>query len=154
MLGRSAKLMLAPLVVSLTACQAGGGALSDADREGIRTASAAWEEHAGMNHWGIVAALYTDDATFLPPNTTAVTGRAAVEEALGSFPPVTLIDLRIRDLDGHGDVAYARGTYEMTMDVAGTPVDDRGKYIEIWRRQDDGTWQIAADIFNSGLPAQ
>ena len=32
------------------------------------------------------------------------------------------------------------------------PAADDGKYIEIWKRQADGSWKIAYDIFNSDLP--
>jgi ketosteroid isomerase-like protein len=31
-------------------------------------------------------------------------------------------------------------------------VEDRGKYLEIWKRQADGSWKVALDIFNSDLP--
>ena len=47
-----------------------------------------------------------------------------------------------------------RGAYTMTLAVPGAPapVQDRGKYIEIWRKQADGPWKLARDIFNSDLP--
>ncbi len=35
---------------------------------------------------------------------------------------------------------------------AAEPVQDRGKYVEIRRKQADGAWLIAVDIFNSDLP--
>jgi ketosteroid isomerase-like protein len=35
----------------------------------------------------------------------------------------------------------------------GEPQKDSGKFIEVWRRQGDGSWKIADDIFNSSLPA-
>ena len=44
--------------------------------------------------------------------------------------------------------------YEMTIPVpGGEPQKDSGKFVEVWRRQGDGSWQIADDIFNSSLPA-
>ena len=48
-----------------------------------------------------------------------------------------------------GDMGHHVGTYEIT---AGGEVVDRGKFTEIWRRQ-DGEWKMAADIWNSDMPA-
>ena len=53
-----------------------------------------------------------------------------------------------------GDLAYVSGTYEETMtDATGKPVNDHGKYVEIFKKQADGTWKVVADIWNSDLPA-
>jgi ketosteroid isomerase-like protein len=30
---------------------------------------------------------------------------------------------------------------------------DKGKYVEIWKKQPDGSWKCAVDMFNSDLPA-
>jgi ketosteroid isomerase-like protein len=58
------------------------------------------------------------------------------------------------EMDGAGDMAYVYGTYSMMLAMPGMeePVPDHGKYIEIWRRQEDGSWRLARDIFNSDLP--
>ena len=40
----------------------------------------------------------------------------------------------------------------MTLPGVEGPIPDHGKYIEIWRRQSDGSWKVALDIFNSDLP--
>ena len=52
-----------------------------------------------------------------------------------------------------GDMAYVSGTYEVTVnDASGKPVNDRGKYLEVWKKQADGKWKCGADIWNSDLP--
>jgi hypothetical protein len=39
-----------------------------------------------------------------------------------------------------GDIGFVRGTYELTMnDTSGKPVNDRGKYLEVWEEQADGS---------------
>jgi ketosteroid isomerase-like protein len=46
------------------------------------------------------------------------------------------------------------GLYELELspEEAG-PQSDNGKFVEVWRRQADGSWLMAEDIFNSSLPA-
>lgn len=54
------------------------------------------------------------------------------------------------EIDGAGDLAYARGTFSWTFRVGeGEPVSDAGKWIAIWRRQPDGSWLASHDIWNS-----
>jgi ketosteroid isomerase-like protein len=46
------------------------------------------------------------------------------------------------------------GTVEVTVnDAKGKPVTDRGKFVEIWKKQADGTWKCVVDMWNSDLPA-
>jgi ketosteroid isomerase-like protein len=53
-----------------------------------------------------------------------------------------------------GDLAYVSGTYEETLtDARVKPGKDRGKYLEIFKKQADGTWKCIRDIWNSDLPA-
>lgn len=51
-----------------------------------------------------------------------------------------------------GDLAYEIGTYQLSFEKGGQRVDDRGKYVVVWKRI-DGAWKAAADILNSDLPA-
>ena len=53
-----------------------------------------------------------------------------------------------------GDMAYVSGTYTFDFkDASGKTVKDRGKYLVVWERQPDGSWQCSADAWNSDLPA-
>jgi ketosteroid isomerase-like protein len=138
------------LVLGLAGCQYGGStALSDADLAAIREASAHWEEHAAAGEWTEVAALYADDGKLLPPNEGPVRGRAAIHNWWQGFPETSDMKLEIVEIGGGGDVAYVHGKYSAILVPEGA---DAGKYIEIWRRQTDGSWKVAIDIFNSDLP--
>jgi ketosteroid isomerase-like protein len=83
-----------------------------------------------------------------------VRGRAAFENWIATFPRVSRFTLKNEEIDGRADVAYVRGTYTMTIHPEGAPgpVEDVGKYLEIRKRQPDGSWLLAADIFNSDKP--
>lgn len=151
-----------PLALALAAfaCQPmdedqGAAELTDVDTEAIRSSTNAFVQAVTAADWNSVAALYTEDAIVMPPNAPAATGRSAIREWLGSFPPMSDFDLEVEEVEGRGDLAYARGTYTMELNPPGAPnpIRDRGKYIEIRRRQEDGSWLISLDIFNSNQPA-
>lgn len=101
-----------------------------------------------------VAAHYTADATFMPPNEPAVQGRANIQAWFQKHMdggPATL-KLEPRESRISGDLAFEAGTY--TLDVKpneGQPISDTGKYIVVLRKE-GGDWKISNDIFNSDLP--
>lgn len=154
MLARVALPTLPALALTLFACQPAAAPLSDAEVAAVRAASDAWEENARASDWDAVTALYTEDATLMPPNTESVQGRAAIQAFWEAFPPASELELTSEEVDGRGDLAFERGSYSLTLMIEGMsePVPDSGKYIVILRRQADGSWLIAADIFNSDLP--
>ena len=54
-----------------------------------------------------------------------------------------------------GDLAYTWGRWSnVVIDENGVMVDTYGKYVTIWKKQDDGEWKIALDIWNSEEAAE
>lgn len=129
--------------------------LSDADRRAIESVDAAAARAGVAGDFDAFAALYTEDAVLLPPNAPAVRGRAAIRDFWASVPTITAFDIDVEEIVGRGDLAYVQGTYvlELTPPGAAEPIRDEGKFIEIRRRQPDGSWPLARDIYNSDLPA-
>ena len=130
------------------------GTLSSADHEAIRAVSERFSALLVGRDFAALAQLYTQDAVVMPPHQPAVRGRAAFENWIATFPRVSRFTLKNEEIDGRADVAYVRGTYTMTIHPEGAPgpVEDVGKYLEIRKRQPDGSWLLAADIFNSDKP--
>ena len=143
------------LIVLLGACRVAPPSLSDADKTAIRAATDSFVANARARRDSANAMLYSENASFMPPNAGVAEGRAAIRGWLQSFPPMSDFSLTPVEIDGRGDLAYVRGTYAMTITGPdGKPAgSDHGKYVEIRRRQPDGKWLIAVDIFNSDLPA-
>jgi uncharacterized protein (TIGR02246 family) len=100
------------------------------------------------------AALFLEDAVVNPPNEPAVKGQAAIRAWLEKFPPITEFKLNNEKVEGREDLAYILGTYTMTITPQGAPgpVKDSGKFVTVVRRQPDGRWLCAVDMFSSDLP--
>lgn len=134
------------------ACAPPPASLSEADVAAIRAAGDEFEKAGSNNDWAAVAALYTEDAVLMPPNAPSVSGRASIQEVFGQFPTLTSMELTIDDIQGAGDVAVVRGSYSLAMDIEGQMVEDSGKYLEVRRKQADGSWPIIIDTWNSDIP--
>jgi ketosteroid isomerase-like protein len=128
--------------------------LADKDVAAIKASSDAFAKSVVGGDLVAVAKLYAETASFLPPNEKAVAGRAEIQAWMQNLPPVKEMTLTPVEIEGRGDLAYVKGTFTMTLTPSGAPgaITDVGKYVEIRRRQADGSWLIALDIFNSDLP--
>jgi uncharacterized protein (TIGR02246 family) len=126
------------------------------DESAIRAADAQWAKTAQAHDLDGTVSYYTDDAVLLPPNAPIAADkqsiRASWEALLG---PTIAISWHITKMDvaQSGDLAYLVGAYSLTVrDPHGNPTTDRGKLIEVWKKQADGKWKTVADTFNSDLP--
>lgn len=97
------------------------------------------------------AAFFTEDIMLLPPDEPMTRGRAAfldtyrsrISENTGGTHTNKLIDYGVE-----GDMAYQVGTYA----IADSNPPEQGKFVNILKRQGDGTWKVKVSIFNSDLP--
>jgi len=153
---RGSRIGGAILAVGLVAATAAAQSakLSDKDLATIKASSEAFSKEMVAGDRAALLKLYTETASFLPPNDKAVSGRAGIQAWMENLPPVKEFKLTPAEIDGRGDLAYVRGTFTMTMlpPSAPGPITDVGKYVEIRQRQADGSWLISLDIFNSDLP--
>lgn len=147
--------LLTALTCALVACQpATPENISDADIARLRAMAGEFARAAMARSDSANAAQYTETAVFMPPNQPAVEGRAAIQAWFKAFPPITAFRLTVIEVDGHGNVAYTRGRYALTIAAVGrTPaVSDHGKFLAVHRRQANGSWLMSDDIFNSDVP--
>ena len=148
-----------PIVLAFAACQPppteGPPGLSPEDVAAIDALRDEYTQATLAGAWADLAALYTEDAARMPPNETAVEGRAAIQAALEQEPEV-VTELTITPLvtAGLGDLAYQKGTLSVTITVEESlePISDTGKYLVIVRKQPDGSWLIVEHIWNSDRP--
>jgi uncharacterized protein (TIGR02246 family) len=101
-----------------------------------------------------MAAVYEPDGRLLAPNTEPQQGSAAIEAFWK-----TIIDAGVRGalletqtVDERDDLAVEVGRYTLRTAADGGEIVDVGKYVVIHRRQPDGSWRYAVDVFNSNRP--
>jgi uncharacterized protein (TIGR02246 family) len=110
---------------------------------------------ANAGNAAALAGFYASDAVLMPPNAPAQRGRDAIQKFWTGFLSLGRIDLRLTtdEVVQSGDLAVEAGSYALTITPgSGAPIRDSGKFLVRWRK-DNGTWQLARDIFNSDLPA-
>lgn len=124
-------------------------------RKSIEEVNAKFVEAFKQGDATAVAALYTEDATLLPPNSDLVQGKEGIQQFWNGAMQmgVTDVSLTIVDLNGSGNLVYEIGRYSLTIQPEGQEVmKDSGKYIVVWKQQEDGTWKLHADIWNTSMP--
>lgn len=125
----------------------------DSVRREIEAANARFLD--AMNRGDTVAMYgdYASDAVLMMTGSPALRGRVAISQTLNRMmTQATLKDaaFHIDDVILGGDLAVETGRYEWTVvPKQGKPVPDKGKYVVVWKRQDDGSLKIIRDIANS-----
>jgi ketosteroid isomerase-like protein len=123
----------------------------------LRDLDAEWAKAAAAKNVEQTIAYYSDDAIVLPPNAIIAATKEAVRNVwkdMFASPSLVIRQPTRVQVGKAGEVAWVTGTYELTMnDASGKPIDDRGKYLEVWEKQTDGNWKCRADMWNSDLAA-
>jgi uncharacterized protein (TIGR02246 family) len=122
----------------------------------IRDLDVQWSKAAVARDLDATVSYYSDDASLLAPNSPIATGKSAIRAVWATMlvPDISVswepgkVEVSLSD-----DLAYDVGTYQLTMkDPKGNSTADHGKFVEVWKKQADGNWKVAADMFNSDLP--
>lgn len=103
-----------------------------------------------------IAGWFTKDAVLIYPDKTELQGREAIQAAI---TPI-FRDLKFHDLTLHlthcavaGNEAHSFATLDETFQKRSEPVEkSQARCGVVWRRQSDGTWQIAHFLVNYAKP--
>jgi ketosteroid isomerase-like protein len=100
-----------------------------------------------------ILSFWTDDARVYAPGLPVFSGKADlrryVEGAL-AIPGFNITwSTSDASLSPDGQLAYLLSTNTVTMaGPEGQPVTTRGRAVTVWRRESDGQWRCAVDIWN------
>jgi ketosteroid isomerase-like protein len=125
----------------------------------LRAADAAWLKAYRAKKAAEAAAFYDERGAMLIPNAPLLTGRKRITRFIAkSF---TMRDYKIwwrcdkAEAARSGELGYTSGVYRMSLrDASGKSFRDRGKYLMVWKKQQDGFWKVLFDMSNSDVPVR
>ena len=113
---------------------------------------------ASLSHdINLILNVFTDDAILMPPNDTTVFGKDEIRswwEDYFSFFRITSVKETERQMTVVGNQAFDRQAFSVTIvpKERGARILDDIRSLIVWRREADGTWRIAQQIWNSTKP--
>jgi ketosteroid isomerase-like protein len=101
-----------------------------------------------------ILSYWTDDAIVMPPGFPSVVGKDALREYVENSLQIPGFQISWRSSDvkfsPDGNLAYMFSQNEVLMnDQDSTPFTLKGRAVTIWRRETDGEWRCAVDIWNA-----
>ncbi len=91
------------------------------------------------------------EGTLMPPAEAAIQGPENITAFFQDGPDVEG-SISPQDFHVSGDLGVVRGNYNLTFTVSDSvEMQDKGKYLEVWSRQEDGSWKLQYDIWNSDI---
>jgi ketosteroid isomerase-like protein len=126
-----------------------------ADETTIRNLDEQWAKSVAAKDVDATVGYYSDDASLLAPNEPIASDKPAIRAQwsalLGADTSLTWQATKV-DVARSSDLGYIVGAYQLSAkDAQGPPTPDRGKFVEVWKKQADASWKVVADIFNSDL---
>ncbi len=124
--------------------------LSPEARSAVSAATLAYRDAWLSNAPEKVMATLTSDAILLPSGMEPISGAAAIRAfwwpAAGPSATITSMEQTIDEITGEGDFAIVRGhgslTFTMSQDRQETTRTQRSTFLNVVRRQADGSWKI------------
>ena len=100
-----------------------------------------------------VAALYSPDGVRMPPDAPEIRGREAIRQSLEAGFEVADIEVQVHveETEFSGELASVRGTFALitTPRDGSDPSEMEGNWMRLMRREPDGRWLVARELWNS-----
>lgn len=123
----------------------------------IRITDAQWLAAAQAHDLERTVSFWSDDVYMMPPGGPPVLGKEALRRYVGgafAIPDfsITWVTDRIW-VAKSGELAYAVGTDTIRLTTPeGRAVVEHNKAVAVWRKEPDGSWRCAVDIWNAAEP--
>ena len=116
----------------------------------IQNLSKNWNIGLKTKDISVFEKLYDENAHYLPNQDDALHGnKAIVEYWKASMDFVSDLKLNMESLEGTKDLLYETGNGTINiLNQSGGKDEVKFKYVNVWKKQKDGTYKVVIDIFN------
>ena len=149
---RMARVLLAAcLVLGLAAAASADDLMEEVKAIGDKLTKAMLEDDVET-----MLGMYTEDAISLPNYGPRMQGLEAFrqhhDQMMASGMKIKSFESQPTEVWGCGDQVIEIGTFTIALDMPGMPgIEDKGKYMTVYARQDDGSLKIKAETWNTDM---
>ena len=124
-------------------------------KQAFRNSDAVYAKAFNAGDAAQVAELYGKDAIFMMPEMPAYKGTKGVRGQNQAMIDAGWRNFKLKSIKSgsDGDLAFNIGRVTMDQPAGGGTARAAGKYLDIYRRQKDGSWKIIATSYNPDKPA-
>jgi ketosteroid isomerase-like protein len=110
----------------------------------------------GMKHAFLQYA--SEDVVILRENSLPQKGKIAMVERFSTFSDTGFMltwEPQFADVAASGELGYSYGIFtSVSKDEGGNPVIEKGTYVSVWKKDNEGNWKFVLDSGNEGLGEQ
>jgi ketosteroid isomerase-like protein len=115
--------------------------------------SRAWAKAASSKNKEETLDFWSDDAVVMMPGQPKFEGKEAIRQMIGKSMQAQGFEAnwepKAAFVSQSGDLGYVlTHNYFKMPDLKGNMINTFNKGVEIWRKQEDGSWKCVVDIFN------
>ena len=151
-------LILAALAV-LGAFQRTSAQTMSADERAIRAILENHQRWYNAGDWKSIRSEFADDIVVMPDFSTTIAGADNVElwfrenfQALAEAGATQTMDAHLDEVQVFGDWAFDRGTFDITTRKGEKSRTFHIRFVELFKRQADGSWKIVRGMNNYTEP--
>ena len=119
-------------------------------QEAIEERNAQFAAAMAQKDAAAVSQCYTSDGEFMAGGSPPFQGRKAIEEAIAGFIAQGFTKYNVSNFTVYGDSGIVGVQTVYNLSQADGSNLDNGKSIQLWK-QENGTWLIFRDCFNSNI---
>ena len=125
-------------------------------KQPFKNADAAYAKAFNAGDAATIAALYSKDAIFMMPEEPAYKGTKGVRAVAQAGLDAGWRNIKFKTIKSgsDGDLAFNVGGVSMDQPSDGGMVRVKGKYLDVYQRQKDGSWKIIATSYNTDKPVK